>query len=208
MPPEVNWEGKGIHNIGMQSVMKAGTDIDEEFDRASYVQHRDYKTHRMVHAAMEPHGAVATYRNGDLHHLDVHPDVLCGPVLVCPLLGVGENQVRGNQASCGRRFRAASWIPILWSCAAKMAEMTGRPVRMILSREEVFQTHAQPPPHYMHIDTAFGTNGKLLAKKCYHVLDGGPYGGSGVAACAQSTLWANFPYKMIPWISWQACVYQ
>ena len=61
--PEVNWEGKGIHNIGMQSVMKAGTDIDEEFDRASYVQHRDYKTHRMVHAAMEPHGAVATYRN-------------------------------------------------------------------------------------------------------------------------------------------------
>lgn len=37
--PEVNWEGKGIHNIGMQSVMKAGTDIDKEFDRASYVQH-------------------------------------------------------------------------------------------------------------------------------------------------------------------------
>ena len=48
----------------------------------------------------------------------------------------------------------------------------------------------------MHIDTAFAADGKLLAKKCYHVLDGGPYGGSGVAACAQSTLWANFPYKI------------
>ena len=63
--PEIQWEGRGIHNIGMKSVMKAGTDIDEEFANAAYVQHRDYKTHRMVHAAMEPHGAVATYRNGD-----------------------------------------------------------------------------------------------------------------------------------------------
>lgn len=65
MRPEIQWEGRGIHNIGMKSVMKAGTDIDEEFANAAYVQHRDYKTHRMVHAAMEPHGAVATYRNGD-----------------------------------------------------------------------------------------------------------------------------------------------
>ena len=81
-------------------------------------------------------------------------------------------------------------------CAAKMAELTGRPVRMILTREEVFQTTRNRHPIYMHIDTAFAADGKLLAKKCYHVLDGGPYGGSGVAACAQSTLWANFPYKI------------
>ena len=90
--PEVNWEGKGIHNIGMQSVM--GTDIDEEFDRASYVQHRDYKTHRMVHAAMEPHGAVATYRNGTYTIWMSTQMSFVDQFWYARCLGVGENQVR------------------------------------------------------------------------------------------------------------------
>ena len=194
--PEVNWEGKGIHNIGMQSVMKAGTDIDEEFDRASYVQHRDYKTHRMVHAAMEPHGAVATYRNGTYTIWMSTQMSFVDQFWYARCLGVGENQVRVIKPLVGGGFGGKLDSYSFGLCAAKMAEMTGRPVRMILSREEVFQTTRNRHPIYMHIDTAFGTNGKLLAKKCYHVLDGGPYGGSGVAACAQSTLWANFPYKM------------
>ena len=108
-------------------------------------------------------------------------------------LGVGENQVRVIKPLVGGGFGGKLDSYSFGLCAAKMAEMTGRPVRMILSREEVFQTTRNRHPIYMHIDTAFGTDGKLLAKKCYHVLDGGPYGGSGVAACAQSTLWANFP---------------
>ena len=194
--PEVNWEGKGIHNIGMQSVMKAGTDIDEEFDRASYVQHRDYKTHRMVHAAMEPHGAVATYRNGTYTIWMSTQMSFVDQFWYARCLGVGENQVRVIKPLVGGGFGGKLDSYSFGLCAAKMAEMTGRPVRMILSREEVFQTTRNRHPIYMHIDTAFGADGKLLAKKCYHVLDGGPYGGSGVAACAQSTLWANFPYKM------------
>ena len=173
--PEVNWEGKGLHNIGMQSHMCAGTDIDEEFGNAAYIQHRDYSAHRMVHAAMEPHGAVATYRNGTY------------------------NIWMSTQMCYVDQFWYASGKLDSYSfglCAAKMAELTQRPVRMILTREEVFQTTRNRHPIYMHIDTAFAKNGKMLAKKCYHVLDGGPYGGSGVAACAQATLWANFPYKL------------
>ena len=102
--PEVNWEGKGIHNIGMQSVMKAGTDIDEEFDRASYVQHRDYKTHRMVHAAMEPHGAVATYRNGTYTIWMSTQMSFVDQFWYARCLGVGENQVRVIKPLVGGGF--------------------------------------------------------------------------------------------------------
>ena len=111
-------------------------------------------------------------------------------------LGVPEGKVRVIKPRVGGGFGGKLDSYSFGLCAAKMAELTGRPVRMILSREEGFQTTRHRHPIYMKIDTAFGADGKLLAKKCYHVLDGGPYGGSGVASCAQATLWANFPYKM------------
>ena len=192
--PDIQWPG--IHNIGMTSAMKAGTDIDEEFANADYIQHREYSTHRMVHAAMEPHGAVAQYANGiytiwmstQMAYVDQFWYARC--------LGVKENKVRVIKPLVGGGFGGKLDSYSFGLCAAKMSELTGHPVRMILTREECFQTTRNRHPIYMKIDTAFDKSGKMLAKKCYHVLDGGPYGGSGVAACAQSTLWANFPYKL------------
>ncbi|MDY4139928.1 MAG: molybdopterin cofactor-binding domain-containing protein [Eubacteriales bacterium] len=194
--PEIQWEGRGIHNIGMKSIMQAGTDIDEEFANAAYVQHRNYKTHRMVHAAMEPHGAVATYRNGDYTIWMSTQMAYVDQFWYARCLGVSDKHVRVIKPLGGGGFGGKLDSYSFGLCAAKMAELTGRPVRMILTREECFQTTRNRHPIYMYIDTAFAADGKLLAKKCCHVLDGGPYGGSGVTACAQSTLWANFPYKL------------
>lgn len=194
--PEIQWQGSGKRNIGMQSVMKAGTDIEEEFENAHYIQHTDYKTHRMVHAAMEPHGAVATFANNTYTIWMSTQMAFVDQFWYARCLGVEENQVRVIKPLVGGAFGGKLDSYSFGLCAAKMAELTGRPVRMILTREEVFQTTRHRHPIYMHIDTAFDEDGKLMAKKCYHVLDGGTYGGSGVAACAQATLWANFPYKL------------
>ncbi len=106
--PEVNWEGKGLHNIGMQSVMKAGTDIDEEFKKAAYVQHREYGTHRMVHAAMEPHGAVATYRNGTYTVWMSTQMAYVDQFWYARCLGVPENKVRIIKPLVGGGFGVAS----------------------------------------------------------------------------------------------------
>ena len=102
--PEVQYKGMGMHNIGMESHMQAGTDIDEEFSKAAYVQHRDYSAHRMVHAAMEPHGAVAMYRNGvytiwmstQMAYVDQFWYARC--------LGVKENHVRVIKPLVGGGF--------------------------------------------------------------------------------------------------------
>ena len=52
------------YNVGMATFRKGGTDIDKEFESADYTLSRDYATHRMVHAAIEPHAAIANYENG------------------------------------------------------------------------------------------------------------------------------------------------
>jgi CO/xanthine dehydrogenase Mo-binding subunit len=77
-----------------------------------------------------------------------------------------------------------------------LAKRTGKPVRIVLTREEVFACSKTRHEIAFDIQSAFSKDGVMLAKKCVHVLNGGSYGGSGIAACAQSLIWANLPYKI------------
>lgn len=193
--PWVNGAPDG-HNIGMATFRKGGTDTDEEFANAAYTLSRDYTTHRMVHAAIEPHGAVAKYENG-IYTIWMSTQ-LCfvDQYWYAHAMGVPMEKIRVIKPLVGGGFGGKMDSYSFGIVAAKLSEITGRPVRFILTREEVFQHCANRHPIYVHIESAHAKDGKLLAKRARHILDGGPYGGTGVAACAQSTIWACLPYKM------------
>lgn len=54
----------GTSNLSIFTTMKAG-DPDKAFAEADYTDKRYYRTQQMVHAAIEPHGAVAKYENNE-----------------------------------------------------------------------------------------------------------------------------------------------
>ena len=54
----------GTSNLSIFTTMKAG-DPDKAFAEAYYTDKHYYRTQEMVHAAIEPHGAVAKYENGE-----------------------------------------------------------------------------------------------------------------------------------------------
>lgn len=65
--------------------------------------------------------------------------------------------------------------------AAKLALVTGRPVKIALTREEVFHCHRGRHPVRMWIRTGFTRDGRITAMHFRSFLDGGAYGGYGVA---------------------------
>jgi CO/xanthine dehydrogenase Mo-binding subunit len=65
---------------------------------------------------------------------------------------------------------------------AKLALKLGRPVKITLSREEVFYCHRGRHPVLMHMRTGFRKDGRLLAQHLRTALDGGAYGSYGVAS--------------------------
>ncbi len=67
-------------------------------------------------------------------------------------------------------------------CAAKMALTLGRPVKITLSREEVFYCHRGRHPVLMHLRTGVMKDGRLTAQHLRTALDGGAYGSYGVAS--------------------------
>ena len=67
-------------------------------------------------------------------------------------------------------------------CAAKMALELGRPVKICLTREEVFYCHRGRHPVLMKIRTGVKKDGTLTAQHLQTALDGGAYGSYGVAS--------------------------
>ncbi|MCA8960696.1 MAG: molybdopterin-dependent oxidoreductase, partial [Planctomycetes bacterium] len=67
-------------------------------------------------------------------------------------------------------------------CAAKMALKLGRPVKIALTREEVFYCHRGRHPVLMKMRTGFKKDGRMTAQHLQTALDGGAYGSYGVAS--------------------------
>ncbi len=65
---------------------------------------------------------------------------------------------------------------------AKLALMTGRPVKVCLTREEVFYCHRGRHPVLMRIKTGVKKDGALTGMHFESLLDGGAYGSYGVAS--------------------------
>jgi 4-hydroxybenzoyl-CoA reductase alpha subunit len=66
--------------------------------------------------------------------------------------------------------------------AAAMARKLGRPVKVTLTREEVFYCHRGRHPVLMRVRTGFRKDGSITAQHLQTALDGGAYGSYGVAS--------------------------
>ncbi|HEY0378178.1 MAG TPA: molybdopterin cofactor-binding domain-containing protein [Pyrinomonadaceae bacterium] len=83
---------------------------------------------------------------------------------------------------------------------SKLSMMTGRPVKVTLTREEVFYCHRGRHPVLMKIKTGVKRDGAITAMDFQSFLDGGAYGSYGVASTfytgALQTVTYNVPrYK-------------
>src|SRR5882672_1663934 len=64
----------------------------------------------------------------------------------------------------------------------KLSMITGRPVKVTLTREEVFYCHRGRHPVLMHVKTGVKKDGAITAMHFQSLLDGGAYGSYGVAS--------------------------
>ncbi|HET6923492.1 MAG TPA: molybdopterin cofactor-binding domain-containing protein, partial [Anaeromyxobacteraceae bacterium] len=80
--------------------------------------------------------------------------------------------------------------------AAKAALVTGRPVKICLTREEVFYCHRGRHPTLMRMRTGVGKDGGILGHSVETLLDGGAYGSYGVASTFYTGALETVTYRM------------
>jgi CO/xanthine dehydrogenase Mo-binding subunit len=81
-------------------------------------------------------------------------------------------------------------------CAAKLSMLTGRPVKICLTREEVFYAHRGRHPVLMWVRTGVKRNGAITALHFKTFVDGGGYSSYGVASVLYTGALQTVTYKI------------
>ncbi|MGH2750602.1 MAG: xanthine dehydrogenase subunit D [Actinomycetota bacterium] len=110
-------------------------------------------------------------------------------------LGLPADKVRITLAGVGGAFGAREDLSMQIHCCM-LALHTGRPVKMMYSREESFFGHVHRHPARMHYEHGATRAGELVYVKARIVLDGGAYASSSTAVCANATAFACGPYEV------------
>ena len=87
---------------------------------------------------------------------------------------------------------------------SKAAILLGRPVKICLTREEVFYMHRGRHPVLMKMRTGVTKDGKITGMHTQTLLDGGAYGGYGVASTFYTGVLQTVTYE-IPRYKFDAC---
>jgi len=171
--------------------------VDDMFTSATTIVSGTYDYAGSTHAALEPHGVVAWWRpEGRLwvfsstqspHHLHVN---------LARILGLEQQAIRVIKPRVGGGFGGKCETFSHEVVAAQLSLVTGLPVKIVLSREEVFYTHRGR--HHALIDIRLGINDRreLLAVDAGITLEGGAYAGLGVVTSYYAGQFLAIPYAL------------
>ncbi len=112
------------------------------------------------------------------------------------VLSVDPARVRVIQPLVGGAFGGKSEPFDLEFCVAKLAMKTGRPVKILYTREEVFYAHRGRHPYHMKYRTGCDADGMLKSVDAEIVLDGGAYASFGLVTTYYSGQLLCAPYAM------------
>ncbi len=110
-------------------------------------------------------------------------------------LGLPPERVRLTLAGVGGAFGAREDLSMQVH-ACMLALRTGRPVKMVYSREESFFGHVHRHPARLRYEHGATTDGRLVYVRARIVLDGGAYASSSTAVCANAACFAVGPYRV------------
>jgi xanthine dehydrogenase D subunit len=114
---------------------------------------------------------------------------------VAACLGLPEDMVRITLAGVGGAFGAREDLSMQVH-ACLLALRTGKPVKMVYSREESFFGHVHRHPATLHYEHGAAADGKLIYVRADIVLDGGAYASSSTAVAANAATLGIGPYEV------------
>ena len=186
-------DGPNVH----KSVALQFGDVEAAFARADLVREDVFFFEGNTHLPMEQHAAVAQWGpDGKLTLWSSTQTPHYVHRLLAKILDVPAAHIRVIATPVGGGF-GGKLDPFAHEIAAcKLSQLTGRPVKITLTREEVFYVHRGRHPVLMWLKTGFTREGDITGCHLRTWLDGGAYGSYGVASTFYTGVINPVTYKI------------
>jgi xanthine dehydrogenase molybdenum-binding subunit len=177
------------------SIIRRG-DADAALAASPHVVSGTWKTQRIEHLYLEPECALAEAQgDGRLRLYTQGQGIFDDRRQVSQFLGVDEAEVFVELVPNGGAFGGKEDMSIQ-AQTALLARMTGRPVKLELSREESIRLHPKRHPITMHYTVGCDADGRLTAVKARMIGDSGAYASVGGKVLERAAGHACGPYRV------------
>jgi 4-hydroxybenzoyl-CoA reductase alpha subunit len=186
-------DGPNVHkNVALQF-----GDVDAAFASSHLVREDVFFFEGNTHLPMEQHAAVAQFgADGKLTLWSSTQTPHYVHRLLTKILDIPSAHIRVIAAPVGGGF-GGKLDPFAHEIAAcRLSQLTGRPVKIACTREEVFYIHRGRHPVLMWLKTGFTKDGDITGSHIRTWLDGGAYGSYGVASTFYTGVINPVTYKM------------
>ena len=168
------------NNVAWEINFSCG-DVEKGMREADYVREDEFTVPGQNHTALEAHCSIGNF---DLSgKLTLYSSTQSPFAMVQDLafvLGLKPKDIRVIRPYVGGGFGGKFQILPVDFCTALLSKVSGRPVKIAYTRQEVFQCTRQRHPMRIWLKTAYNKDGTLVAKKCKNVGDNGAYNGAGL----------------------------
>ena len=172
--------GKGS-NIASRFVFEAG-ELEKGFQDADVIVEHEYTTETVHQGYIEPQNGTAYWNADDTltiwcssqGHFDIRD-------LTASVLGIPISKVKVIPMEIGGGFGGKT-SPYLEPVAALLSRKTGHPVKLTMSRTEVFEGTGPTSGGYLRVKMGATKEGRITAAEAYLAFEAGAFPGSPVSA--------------------------
>lgn len=181
----------------MKEVHQEFGDVEEGFKEADLVLEHEYFFEGNTHVPLEPHCALSQWgQDGKLTIWSSTQTPHYLHVALAKVFQMPRSHIRVIKPHIGAGYGGKSEPFALEFCSAWLSKKSGRPVKILYTREEVFYAHRGRQPMKMILKTGFKTDGSITGIHMRTFLDGGSFGSYGLVTTYYSGVFLTLPYKV------------
>ncbi len=190
--PAIHDEG----NVFVHHRVRKG-DVEKGFAGAAFIVERRFRTQRIEHSYLEPEAVLAEpAEQGGVRITGSIQNLFSSRRSVAAALNLDLNDVQLVQATLGGSFGGKDEVMTSLCCrAALLALRTGRPVKMVNTREESMLESYKRHPYIMDYRWGVRRDGTITAMDIRCIADGGAYASMSPFVTWRSVVQATGPYR-------------
>jgi CO/xanthine dehydrogenase Mo-binding subunit len=186
----------GDDNVFVHHKVRKG-DPDAGFARADFIIERRFRTQFIEHSYIEPEAVLAEpAEQGGVRIIGSIQNLFSSRRSVAAALKLDLNRVQLIQATLGGSFGGKDEVMTALCCrAALLALRTGKPVKMVNTREESMIESYKRHPYTLYYRWGARNDGTITAMEIRCIADGGAYASTSPFVTWRSVVQATGPYR-------------
>ncbi|MBI5021533.1 MAG: xanthine dehydrogenase family protein [Ignavibacteriales bacterium] len=171
-------------------------DIEKGFTEADFIIEKKFKTQFIEHSAIEPEAVLAEpLEHGGVRVTGSVQNLFSSRRSVASALKLDLNKVQIIQSTLGGSFGGKDEVMTAMCCrAALLCMKTGKPVKMVNTREESMIESYKRHPYVLYYKWGCKKNGSITAMEIKCIADGGAYASMSPFVTWRSVVQATGPY--------------